>query len=154
DLESSALFVPGGLQGLTKRAFGAGASTLSASALIVQYVLFGTLAASAAAQALVAGSGLIPTTLISSRQITLDASTTLAACAIGVVWWWLRQGRTLPAAVVTRVLAAAITTLAVVVVLGLVKAVSSGAVVEWVALPPGVGLSPISVAVALGACLF
>src|SRR5262245_45308368 len=48
DLETCALFVPGGLYGIVQHALGRSSATVAAAALLVQHLLFGALAASAA----------------------------------------------------------------------------------------------------------
>src|SRR5262249_29622313 len=78
DLEGCALFVPGGLYGLARQAFGPAASTVAASVLLIDYLAFGALAASAAGHSLAA---LLGPSL--SQQVALDdLATTAAVCLI------------------------------------------------------------------------
>jgi magnesium transporter len=104
DLETCALFLPGGAYGAAGQAFGRRASIAAASTLLVDYLVFGALGASAAGHMLTRSN---------------DLATVVAVCVIGGAWWWLRQGRRLPPLLLGR------TSLLVVASLGLTVVVGS-----------------------------
>ena len=93
DLESTALFVPGGLYGMTAQAFSRRVARVAAAALLVEHALLAALAASAAGHLLAALVGFIPQAFGSSRITVEDLSMTLAVGLIGAVWLWMRSGR-------------------------------------------------------------
>src|SRR5439155_19528754 len=125
DLESCALFIPGGAYGTVKYAFGKGPARLAASAALVEGILFAALAASVAGYATATAIGFLPRIPESPQQITLnDVSTTVAVCPVGAVWWWLRQGRFVASTLVTRTAGAVAAGLTLVVVVGLIAAAS------------------------------
>src|SRR5262245_25795416 len=72
DLENCALFLPGGAYGAAGQAFGKRASIVAASALLIDCVVLGAFAASAAGHSLMTGD---------------DPATLVAVCAIGATWW-------------------------------------------------------------------
>ena len=156
DLEGCALFIPGGLYGSVRSAFGGRAARLAASALFVDYALFAALTAAAAGHAIAALSGLLPAAPLPLRQIAVaDLSTTAAVCLIGVVWWWLRQGRIISSRMTFRTVWSVAAALVVVVLGGALAA----AVRHQVALVPaslvaGTPASLFAVLSAAGACLF
>src|SRR4051794_10920009 len=79
DLESCALFIPGGVYGTAKEAYGARMSRVAAAALLVECLLFGALAASAAGHSLATVAALIPHLSASLRRIAVaDVATTIA----------------------------------------------------------------------------
>ena len=93
DLESCALFIPGGVYGTAKEAYGARVSRLAAAALLVECLLFGALAASAAGHSLATVAALVPHLSTSLRRIAVTDVATIAVGAIGLGWWRLRRGR-------------------------------------------------------------
>jgi magnesium transporter len=116
DIESAALFIPGGLYGAAKQALGRRTSKVAAAILIVEHMLFGALAAAAAGRALGAiGAPLrlavpsLPTTALD------DLSTATAVIVIGAVALWLRQGELLPQAAVIRTVGTFVSTAALLV---------------------------------------
>src|SRR5262249_29475054 len=103
DLESCALFIPGGLYGTAKTAFGRPVARLAASCLVAELLLFGGLTASAAGHSLVTIGTILRVVPASPQQMSLDdLSTVLAASVIALVWLWLRQGRLVPSGLVRR----------------------------------------------------
>jgi magnesium transporter len=140
DLESCALFIPGGSYGAARQAFGDRGSTLAASVLLVDYLLFGALTASAAGQALTRSA---------------DPATIVAVGLIGAAWWWLRQGRAIPAWSLGRAVWISAGVLGVAGIIGLIaafaspNAAGSAAAAAAAARPMSIG----SIA-ALGALLF
>src|SRR5262249_38752606 len=73
------------------------------SSVLVDYVLFSALCASAAGHAVVAAATLLHTAPEALQQISLaDASSVVAACLIGFVWLQQRQGRMIPRTLVRR----------------------------------------------------
>jgi len=154
DLESGALFIPGGLYGIAGHGFGKRTATFAASVLLLDYAILGAFAASAAGHSFAALGNFIPLTV--PRHFALDdISTTVAVVLIGAVWWWLREGRQLSNQIVTRTVGAAVAMLAAVVICGV-------AVMAWrhqipASLPESLRsehLSVRAILVALGACLF
>ena len=97
DLENCALFVPGGLYGTVKEAFGKPAAKVAASALLVDHLLLGALAASVAGHYVAAlGRVLLGVPQIRGQVAAEDVSTLVAVSILGFVWWRLRQGRAGP----------------------------------------------------------
>jgi magnesium transporter len=139
DLETCALFLPGGGYGAASQAFGPRASTIAASTLLLDYLLFGALGASAAGHALTRSN---------------DLSTVVAACIIGGVWWWLRQGRMLSPLLVGRTAVLVAVALGLTMVAGVVAVFSrSGAAAALVA-PFGHRPSFVAVLTTFGAAFF
>ena len=103
DIEGAALFIPGGLYGAAKQAFGRRASKAAAAVLVVEHMLFGALAAAAAGRALGA-IGAPLRLVVPSLPVTAldDLSTATAVVVIGAVALWLRQGELLPQKAVIR----------------------------------------------------
>jgi hypothetical protein len=127
DLEGCALFVAGGLYGTVKRAYGKPAARVAASALLVDHLLFGALAAVVAGQYLT----LIARTALGLEQINDevtagDVSAAMAACLLGLIWWWQRQGRSIFDRILTRVVSGAVAVLALVIATGVVSVVLRG----------------------------
>ena len=154
DLESSALFIPGGLYGTAMQAYGRTTGRLAASTLLVESLVFGALVASAAGHSLAALAGFIPRAFGSSQITVDDVSTTAAVCLIGAVWWWLRQGRPLSNSLVTRTVGYTVAALAILVTWGLIGSVPRHDPSRWVA---SLGTAPFSIGWALtaaGLCLF
>src|SRR5512138_273659 len=111
DLESCALFLPGGLYGTAREAFGDRASTLAASTLLVDYAIAGALAASAAGHALTRSD---------------DPSTVVAVCVIGAAWLWLRQGRAVSPPLLARAVWISAGVVVVAIVAGMATVLLSG----------------------------
>src|SRR5689334_15904487 len=72
DLESCALFTPGGLYGATHQAFTRPASIVAAALLLLEPVIFGALAATAAGHSLTALGGLLSRAFSPSGRGALD----------------------------------------------------------------------------------
>ena len=92
DLEARALFVRGGLYGSVRETLGQRPATVAASALLVDRLMLGALAAVVAGHYLVAfGRSVVGVT---TPSLAGDSGPmTFALAAIGVVWWLQRQGR-------------------------------------------------------------
>jgi magnesium transporter len=105
DLETCALFLPGGAYGAASQAFGRRASVAAASALLVDYLVFGALGASAAGHMLTRSD---------------DLATVVAVCIIGGSWWWLRQGRLLSPSLLGRTSLLAMASLGLTLAVGIV----------------------------------
>jgi magnesium transporter len=172
DLESCALFVPGGLYGTVKEALGQRASKLAGSALLVEYLLLGSLAATVTGQYVAAaGTEFIGLSQIRTDIATDDLATFVAVCLLGVVWWRQRQGHSVPTDALTRAVAALVALLAAVISWGVIGAIVRHGALAFVApfpaisdlqsLPPrGFPTLPVApgafvgLLTALGYCLF
>ena len=172
DLESCALFLSGGLYGIVKEALGKPAARLAASALLVEHLLLGAIAASVAGHYVAAvGTVLLGLSRIRSDIATEDLATLVAVGLVGSVWWWQRQGRPLWSDILTKAVTAVVALLAVVIGWGLVGVIARGGF--WALVAPRVsdaGLQhllvggasagpvlvrmPIALLTALGYCLF
>lgn len=94
DLESCALFIPGGIRGAAGQAFGRTAASTTASALLVEQLLAGALAAAVAGHYLSSlGSAILGSAPTSPPGIPADSSTLFAIGVLVIVWWWQREGR-------------------------------------------------------------
>jgi magnesium transporter len=158
DLECAALFIPGGLYGVAKQAFGKRTARAAASCVLVDVALFGALCASAAGNALVAVFPMLHAAEALPRLPLADFSTAIGAVLIGVVWLWLRQGRPAPAVLLRRTLfPLAGGTIVVVLAHAIALLVRQRASLE--ALLPAVPSAPLVPSIlrgiaAVGACLF
>jgi magnesium transporter len=92
DIEARALFVPGGLYGSVRETLGGRLAAVSVSALLVDRLMLGALAAVVASHYLftIARTLLGVTTL---SRVGDSGPITLALAGIAVVWWLQRQGR-------------------------------------------------------------
>jgi magnesium transporter len=154
DLESTALFVPGGLYGMTAQAFSRRVARVAAAALLVEHALLAALAASVAGHLLAALIGFIPQAFGSSRITVEDLSMTLAVGLIGAVWLWMRSGRPLPTSLVIRTVLAGVASVGVLVVTGLMAAGGRHAIADWVASVSHVRPTWRELLAAAGACVF
>src|SRR5262245_27810759 len=156
DLENSALFIPGGVYGAAKQALGRPAARFAASTVVVEHLLFGALAASAAGHSLVAVGRLPRTAPSSLQQISLDdAATAAGACLLGLVWLWLRQGRPLSSAVLRRVVTGVVAGLSIFIVFNLIAIALGREIAAWNPLPlTAERFSAVGVLAGIGACLF
>jgi len=140
DLESCALFVPGGLYGLSKRAFGASAAAIGASTVLVDTVLLGALVTTAAGHSVAAVGRLLPHVADSTQPLAgADVAVAAAVCVTGIVWWWLRQGRVISNEWLTRGVALSVATIAGLAIwaLGVFISRNGVAALRFVAAPPG-----------------
>jgi len=156
DLENSALFIPGGVYGAAKHALGRRAARVAASTVIVEHLLFGALAASAAGHSLVAVGRLLGIVPDSIQQISFDdLSTAAGAFLLGVVWLWLRQGRVLPAAIVRRTVTVVVAGISIFIALSLIAIVLHHQTAAWNPLPFAAGrFSVVGALTGIGSCLF
>ena len=154
DLESSALFIPGGLYGTATQAYGRATGRLAASALLIETLIFGALTASAAGHSLAALGGFVPRAFGSSQITVDDVSTAAAVVLIGAVWLWLRQGRPLSSALITRTVGYAVAALVVIVAWGVVRSVPRHDASRWVAALATTPFSIVPALTAAGLCLF
>src|SRR4029077_19584593 len=94
DLEACALFVRGGLYGSVRETLGERPAVVSASALLVDRLMLGALAAVVAGHYLVAFGRSVAG--VTAPSLVGDSGPmTLALAAIGVVWWLQWEGRSL-----------------------------------------------------------
>lgn len=170
DLESCALFIPGGPYGAAKDSLGRKAARVAAAALLVQYLLVGALAAAACGHYLGSFLRLILGAQPFGRDLAAqDSSTALALGIVGLAWWWQREGRSLSTQLVTRTVVTAAALLGLVIVWGVVSVVLRDGVraigASWqLAALPGVASAPTAwshalramatIAAGLGFCLF
>jgi magnesium transporter len=156
DLENCALFIPGGLYGTARQAFGRPTARLAAAVLIVEQVLFGALAAGAAGHSLVAVLRLLRSLSDIPYQISLDdLSSAGAAFVIGASWLWLRQGRVLADAIVRRTVTAVTVGLTIFVAGHLAAiGVAHDAVARLAAPFTGRAFPFVGALTAIGACAF
>ena len=166
DIEARALFVPGGLYGSVRDALGPLPAKIAASALLVERLMLGPLAAVVAGHYLAAivravfGSG------AGARSLTGDdGPVAMAIALLGAVWWLQRQGRTVPDRPLSRAVGASIAMLVVVAGWGLATAWLSDAPLPAFHVPaiawpwagaeagPPTWLRPLVAFVALGAGL-
>jgi magnesium transporter len=157
DLENAALFIPGGLYGAARRAFGPRTARAAASVILADSLLFSALSASAAGRALVAvGSLVVPALPGSPQHISLaDITVAIAACLIGAVWLRLRQGRALPATLIRRTVTPVAVVLILLVAAHAIELLLRGGAASAVAFPSlSTGFSAVGALVAIGASLF
>ncbi len=166
DLEGCSLFIPGGLYGKVKDAFGKTPARLAASALLVEHVMFGALAAVVAGQYLTALTRTVGGSLPLEQLIAADLATAVAVGVIGGVWWWQRQGRVVSSQWSARAMTFTVGVLSAVVAIGLRRLwhVGLGASIPAAAAlpafdrlarlaPHGIA-APLAAVTALGYCLF
>ena len=157
DLEACALFIPGGLYGTVKEAFGKPTAKVAASTLLVEYLLLGALAASVAGHYVGAlGTALLPLSRIKDTLPTEDVATLLAVGLLGLVWWRQRQGQSVPTDTVAWGVTLIVALLGVAVVWGTIDALAHG---RWAALAPPLprpydAAGALALLVGLGSCLF
>jgi magnesium transporter len=149
DLEARALFVRGGLYGAVRQTFGRRLATISASALLVDRLMLGALAAAVVGHYVAAFSR----TVVGNSVLSLVGDSgpmTLALASIGIVWWLQRQGRSPLERTVAQALGVSVAVLILLVVCAAVSALFSSSV----SLPLDVrAVRPLAVATALGFAL-
>ncbi|HJZ74546.1 MAG TPA: magnesium transporter [Vicinamibacterales bacterium] len=157
DLENAALFIPGGLYGAAKRAFGPPTARAAAAVILADSLLFSALSASAAGHALIAVGSLVKPAAAAQREnISLaDITVALAACLVGIVWLRLRQGRPLPATLVRRTVTPVAAGLIVLVTAHAIELLLRRGATPTIAFPSlASGTSLIGILFAIGGCLF
>ena len=130
DVEARALFVPGGLYGSVKETLGGSAAKVGASALLVDRLMLGPLAAIVAGKYLSA----LAQMLFGGRVAAVGLSgeilpTSVAVGLLGGVWWLQRQGRPVPDRAVSHAIGGIVIFLAIVAIWG-------GATIAFIAHPP------------------
>jgi magnesium transporter len=114
DIEARALFVRGGLYGSVRETLGQRMATVCASALLVDRLTLGALAAVVAGHYLVVfGQSFVG---VSIPRPGDSGPVVLAVAAIGLVWWVQRQGRSPLERTVARAIGASIAVLVLLVV--------------------------------------
>ena len=146
DIEARALFVRGGLYGAVRETLGQRAATVSASALLVDRLMLGALAAVVAGHYLVAFFrsvvGITVPSLVGDSGPML-----LAVLTIGVVWWVQRQGRPPTERTVAQAVGAAIGVLVLLVLCAASAALFSSSAPMPLLLPTRpTGLLPLATA--------
>jgi len=146
DIEARALFVPGGLPGSVRETLGRSLATVSASALLVDRLMLGAIAAVVAGHYLVA----FGQTVVGVTTPTLVGDSgpmTLALLAIVIVWWLQREGRTLRERTVAQAVGGSVVVLVLLVLVGTVSALLSPVTSIPLQAPP---VQVLSLATALG----
>src|SRR5262245_476445 len=124
DLEGCALFIPGGLYGIVREGFGHRPARVAESALVVERLLFGALAAGVAGYyGALLGRVVFGAEFVRRGIATADAATSLAVGMLGAVWWWQRQGRSLSGSFAARAVSSTIVLLGLVTMLGIATAI-------------------------------
>ncbi len=127
DLESWALFMPGGLPGRVNEAFGRRQATSAAAAVLVERLFFASLVACVAGHyvvsLLVAILGL---SRLAEHVAAGDLATAAAASLIGVLWLRSRLGQRVGASMFERWVWIPLAALVVTAIWGLVAAMASG----------------------------
>ena len=119
DVEARALFVPGGLYGSVRETLGGFAAKVGASALLVDRLVLGPLAAIVAGHYAAALAQ-----MLFGRRATdagLSGETFPALVAVGLlggVWWLQRQGRSVPDRAVSRAIGYVVAFLAIIAAWG------------------------------------
>jgi len=124
DIEARALFIPGGLPGSVRETLGQRLAIVAASALLVDRLMLGAIAAVVAAHYLVAfgqavGGVTTPALLGDSGPMTL------ALLIVWIVWWVLREGRAVREDLVARIVGASAGVLVLLVLAGTASALLS-----------------------------
>ena len=124
DVEARALFVPGGVYGSVRETLGQRPATVAVSALLVDRLMLGALAAAVAGHYLVVFAESVvgaatPSLIGDSGPITF------ALAAIAVVWWSHRQGRLTRERSVARAIGITIAVLGLLFVAGFLAALVS-----------------------------
>ncbi|MGH9140687.1 MAG: APC family permease, partial [Vicinamibacterales bacterium] len=137
DIESRALFVPGGLYGSVRDTLGRAPGRIAAAASIIERLMLGPLAAVVAGNYLSAVArellGVVPG---GPRGLTADDGTAvLAVVLLGTVWWLQRQGRVVSDRTLSRAVGASIAMLAVAAVWGAATAWRKGGVLPPLQVP-------------------
>src|SRR5206468_1135745 len=97
DVEARALFIPGGLYGSVRQTLGGVAAKTAASALLLDRLVFGSLAATVAGHYVAAVSGALFRAPLPGPTLSPDTLPILVAIlVIGIGWWLQRQGRSVP----------------------------------------------------------
>ena len=136
DIEARALFVPGGLYGCVRDALGGLPAKVAASALIVERLMLGPLAAVVAGYYIAALVPLPAGPLPGGRQLTgNDGIVAVAVSVLGAVWWLQRQGRQVPDRAVSRLVGASAAVLLVVAGWAWTTAWFSGAAIPPAGIP-------------------
>jgi magnesium transporter len=137
DVEARALFVPGGLYGSVKDALGRAPAKIAASALIVERVMLGPLAAVVAGHYVAAFVPMPSGQLPGGRALTgNDGPVAVAVALLAIVWWLQRQGRRVPEQTVSRAVGASAAVLLVLAAWAAATAWLSDVAILPLGLPP------------------
>ena len=124
DIEARALFIPGGLPGSVRETLGQRLAILAASALLVDRLMLGAIAAVVAAHYLVAfGQAVVGVT--TPALLGDSGPMTLALLIVWIVWWVLREGRAVREDLVARIVGASAGVLVLLVLAGTASALLS-----------------------------
>jgi magnesium transporter len=124
DIEARALFIPGGLPGSVRETLGQRLAVVAASALLVDRLMLGAIAAVVAAHYLVAfGQAVVGVT--TPALLGDSGPMTLALLIVWVVWWVLREGRAVREDLIARIVGASAGVLVLLVLAGSASALLS-----------------------------
>ena len=127
DLESCALFLPGGLYGTVREALGTRAARVAAAAQLVDHLLLGALAAVVAGHYVTLPAlAFLNVEQMEREAAAADVSVAIAIALVALVWWRQRQGRSFSSQIVTRVVSGAVVVLAMVMVSAVVTVALRG----------------------------
>jgi magnesium transporter len=135
DVETWASFIPGGLVGRTRQAYGARTARFAAGTVLAERVILAALACATVAHY---GSGLTATAVASlgpARRLTAEELATVVAVALIVaIWIRVRLGRNLGSTLVAQGIWVALGLLTVLAIAGIVTARRQG--IPFLNLPP------------------
>jgi magnesium transporter len=137
DIEARALFVPGGLYGSVRDTLGRGPAKAAVSALLVEHLMLGPLAAIVGGHYIIAiARALIGASLSGPGGAGDDGPAIVAVVLLGAVWWLQRQGRVVPDRALSRAVGLSAGILVVIAAWGGVTALVHHAVLPTLHLPP------------------
>jgi magnesium transporter len=153
DVEARGLFVRGGLYGLVNQALGDGAGRLAMSALLVERLLLGTLAAAVAGRYAVAlvRAGISPAL---SQAAAENTAVAVAVALLVVVWISQRRGRIVSTRAVSRAVVAGSIVLALTLVWALMTALGRRGPLAPLPFTPAAPETVPGALLALGSVLF
>jgi len=135
DIETWAFFIPGGLVGRSRQAYGLRTARIAAGTVLAERVILAALACATIAHY---GSGLTATAVASlgpARRLTAEELATVVAVAlIGTIWIRIRLGRNLGATIVAQGIWVALGLLTILVIAGILTARRAG--IPFLNLPP------------------
>ena len=153
DVEGCGLFVRGGTFGLVRQGLGEFAGRVAASALLVERLLLGSLAAAAAGRYATAlfRAGLVP------EMSPAGAENTAVAVAVGllaIVWLGRRRGRMFSTLTISSAVIGGCSLLLLAIVWALITLAGRGGTLAPLPFTPAAPASPLDAILALGSVMF